>query len=390
MNSADGRSGPLTSLKIVELAGIGPGPFCGMLLSDLGADVIRVDRASEAGGYGARGFLLGRGRRSIAVDLKAPEGVELALKLAERADGLFEGYRPGVAERLGVGPETCMQRNPRLVYGRMTGWGQDGPWAQMAGHDINYIGLSGALGAIGRAGQPPVPPLNLVGDFGGGGMLLALGMLAGLIEARQSGQGQVVDAAMVDGSALLMTMMYELAGRGAWSPERGSNLLDTGSPFYEVYETRDGKHVCFGSLEPQFFAQLVEHLGLDFDLARQNDRSAWPELRKQISESVGARTRDEWEERMTGSDVCFAPVLGLSEAAEHPHNRARGTFTEFEGSPQPAPAPRFSRTPGRITRPSALSGEHSEEILRDWGFEAREIESWLESGALRSAGPGED
>jgi alpha-methylacyl-CoA racemase len=377
------RSGPLTSLRIVEVASIGPGPFCAMVLSDLGADVVRVDRAAEAGRIPSSAGALGRGRRSIALDLKHPDAVQALLRLVEGADGLIEGFRPGVAERLGFGPEVCLARNSRLVYGRMTGWGQTGPWAQMAGHDINYIALSGPLGAIGRGGEPPVPPLNLVGDFGGGGMLLAVGMLAALLEARQSGRGQVVDAAMVDGAALLATMIYELAGRGAWSEERGTNLLDGGTPFYEVYRTRDGEYVSFGSLEPQFFALLVQHLELDFDLERQNDRSTWPALRKQIAEKVAGRTRAEWEQRLTGTDVCFAPVLKLSEVPRHPHALARQGFVEVDGLTQPAPAPRFSRTPGRVVRGVARAGEHNDEVLREYGLRAADIERLRASGALK-------
>jgi alpha-methylacyl-CoA racemase len=377
------RSGPLAALRVIELAGIGPVPFCGMLFSDLGAEVIRVDRVADAGLRTPQSATLGRGRRSIAIDLKRADGVALLLRLAERADALLEGFRPGVAERLGFGPEVCLARNPRLVFGRMTGYGQTGPWARMAGHDINYIALAGALAAIGRAGEAPVPPLNLVGDFGGGGMLLAVGVLAALLEAARSGQGQVVDASMVEGSALLMTMFYEMLGQGSWSRERGTNVIDTGAPYYDVFETRDGEYVSLGPIEPQFFAELLRRLEIRLDPACQTDRSAWPGLRKRIAEAVARRTRAEWEERLAGTDVCFAPVLHLEEAPHHPQNAARGSFLELEGIPQPAPAPRFSRTPGRVARPAPVPGEHGAEILRDWGVGAEEVERLRAAGAIR-------
>jgi alpha-methylacyl-CoA racemase len=380
------RSGPLTAFRILEIAGIGPVPFCGMLLSDLGAEVIRVDRASDAGVRTPVSATLGRGRRSIAIDLKHPEGVGLLLRLAGRADALLEGFRPGVAERLGFGPERCRARNRRLVYGRMTGWGQTGPWAKMAGHDLNYIALSGVLAAIGRAGQAPVPPLNLVGDFGGGGMLLAVGVLSALLEAQRTGEGQVVDASMVEGSALLMTILYEMYGQGGWSLARGTNLVDSGAPYYDVYETRDGGWVSLGAIEPQFFAELLARLEIDFDAARQTDRSAWPELRKRIAEAVARRTRAEWEERLAGTDVCFAPVLDMAEAPRHPQNAARATFLELGGITQPAPAPRLSRTPGRVTRPAPVPGEHGREILREWGLAEAEVERLCAAGAVRFAG----
>ncbi len=377
------RSGPLTALRVIEVAGIGPVPFCGMLLSDLGAEVIRVDRVADAGVKTPTSATLGRGRRSIAVDLKHPDGVALLLRLAGRADALLEGFRPGVAERLGFGPDACLARNPRLVYGRMTGYGQTGPWAKMAGHDVNYIALSGALAAIGRAGQAPALPLNLVGDFGGGGMLLAAGVLAALLEAARSGQGQVVDASMVEGSALLMTLFYEMLGQGSWSSERGTNIVDSGAPYYDVFETRDGGYVSLGSIEPQFFAELLARLEIEFDSSRQTDRAAWPELRKRIAEAVARRTRAEWEERLAGTDVCFAPVLDMREAPRHPQSAARGSFLPVEGVIQPAPAPRFSRTPGRVARGAPVPGEHGAEILRDWGVEAAEIERLRAAGAIR-------
>jgi alpha-methylacyl-CoA racemase len=387
-----GMPGPLQGYRIVELAGIGPGPFAGMMLSDMGADVIRVDRAQSVEAFDAsrpaRGYL-GRGRRSVGVDLKNPEGVEAVLKLVEEADGLIEGFRPGVTERLGVGPDVCLARNPRLVYGRMTGWGQDGPYASTAGHDINYIALSGTLSMIGRAGQAPVPPLNLVGDFGGGGMLMAFGMVCGLLEAKSSGQGQVIDAAMVDGAALLATMMFELAGQGAWSPERGTNLLDTGSWFYEVYETSDGKYVSFGSIEPQFFAELMRLSGLADDVdglgavPAQSDRKAWPAMKERLAAIVRTKTRDEWCQLMEGTDTCFAPVLGVDEAHLHPHNAHRRTFTEVGGVVQPGPAPRFSRTAPGPVAPAAQAGQHTDEVLADWGFSAADVVKLREGGAVR-------
>jgi len=356
--------GPLEGLKIIEIAGIGPGPFCAMMLADMGADVVRVDRAqSVVGGDPERppADALMRGRRSIGVDLKNPGGVEALLRLVESADALVEGFRPGVMERLGVGPEVCLARNPRLVFGRMTGWGQDGPYAQAAGHDINYIALAGALAHVGRSGQPPTPPLNLVGDFGGGGMLLAYGVVCGLLEAQRSGRGQVIDAAMVDGAAVLMTMFHAFRAMGIWSEERGTNLLDTGAHFYDVYECADGEYVSIGSIEPQFYAELLARTGLadDADLARQMDRSAWPALKERLAEVFRSKTRAEWCEAMETTDVCFAPVLTMAEAIEHPHNRHRGTFIEVAGVAQPAPAPRFSRTEVEVQRPPSHAGQNS-------------------------------
>lgn len=373
--------GPLAGYRIIELAGIGPGPFCGMMLSDMGAEVIRVER--PAPGAKAPKDVLVRNRRSIAVDLKKPEGVEAVLRLCEGADALFEGFRPGVTERLGLGPEDCMGRNPRLVYGRMTGWGQDGPMAQAAGHDINYIGLSGALHAIGRTGERPVPPLNLVGDFGGGGMLLAFGLVCGLLEAQRSGQGQVVDAAMVDGAASLMAMFFSFAAQGGFTDQRGTNLLDGGAHFYDTYETKDGKYVCLGSIEPQFYALLVEKAGLDRDtFAPQMDRARWPELKEKLAEVMRTKTRDEWCTLMEGTDVCFAPVLSIFEAPEHPHNRARNAFLEVDGITQPAPAPRFSRTVPEVRGAAPAPGADSEDVLRSFGFSEAEIDSLRESGAV--------
>jgi alpha-methylacyl-CoA racemase len=348
--------GPLSGFKIVEIAGIGPGPFCAMMLADMGAEVIRVDRAQAVRGGdpdAPPADVLNRGRRSIGVDLKNPDGVEVVLDLVEQADALIEGFRPGVAERLGIGPDDCLARNPRLVYGRMTGWGQSGPYAHTAGHDINYIALAGALHPIGRAGGPPVPPLNLVGDFGGGGMLLAFGLVCALLEASRSGEGQVVDAAMVDGAAVLMTMFHAFTAMGVWSEERGTNTLDSGAHFYDTYETADGRHVSIGSIEPQFYNELLRLTGLndEADFAAQMDRVRWPDLKVRLAEVFRTKTRDEWCEIMEGTDVCFAPVLSISEAPQHPHNVERSTFVELAGVVQPAPAPRFSRTEAEIQRP---------------------------------------
>ena len=386
--------GPLQGVKVVEVAGIGPGPFVAMLLADMGADVIRVDRADRVTGTGDPSAppadVLNRGRRSIAVDLKSPDGVDLLLDLVAQADVLVEGFRPGVTERLGFGPEVCLERNPRLVYGRMTGWGQDGPYAQTAGHDINYIALAGVLAHLGRAGEPPTPPINLVGDFGGGAMLLAFGVVCGLFEAQRSGRGQVVDAAMVDGSALLMTMMWAFTAMGIWSEERGTNLIDTGAHFYDTYRCSDGEYVSIGSIESQFYAQLVELTGLAEDYAargeelpHQMDRSRWEELRGRLASIFATRTRAEWCEIMEGTDVCFAPVLTMSEARQHPHNVERGTFVEVAGIPQPAPAPRFSRTPGAIQRPPSHEGQHTDEVLAEWlGAAPERIAELRRSGAV--------
>jgi alpha-methylacyl-CoA racemase len=378
--------GPLQGVKIVELAGIGPGPFAGMLLSDMGADVVRIDRAQQVTGDFSKPNLeaLYRGRRSIGVDLKHPDGVETVLRLVESADALLEGFRPGVTERLGIGPDVCLARNPKLVYGRMTGWGQDGPYAQAAGHDINYIGLAGALAHFGRAGSKPTPPINLVGDFGGGAMFLAFGIVCGLLEAQRSGQGQVIDAAMVDGSALLMTMMWGLKAIGFWDEALGVNVLDSGAPFYDTYETKDGKFVSLGSLEPQFYAELVNRLGLgDADLPAQMDRARWPELADCFTELFKTKTRDEWCEILEHSDACFAPVLTMSEAADHPHIKHRATVITRDGVDQPAPAPRFSRTTAEVQRSAPWPGQHTDEALRDWGFDADAIVKLRDAGALR-------
>src|SRR5688572_13898387 len=372
------RQGPLSGLKIVEFAGIGPGPFCGMLLSDLGADVVRVDRKGQ--GRGAPSDVTARGRRSVALDLKKPESVEACLKLMEAADGIIEGFRPGVMERLGLGPDIALKRNPKLVFGRMTGWGQTGPYATAAGHDMNYIAITGALHAIGTD-EKPVPPLNLVGDFGGGALYLAFGLLAGVIQARETGQGQVIDCAMSDGAASLMAMFYGFKAAGMWKEQRRSNLLDGGAHFYDTYQCRDGKWVSIGSIEPQFYALLLEKTGInDPEFQKQHDRSAWPELRQKLAHIIAQKTRDEWTEIMGGTDVCFAPVLDLDEAPKHPHNAARETFVELGGVIQPAPAPRFSATPGKIQGPPPAIGAHDREALSDWGFSDGEI------GALRNAG----
>jgi alpha-methylacyl-CoA racemase len=379
--------GPLSDVRVVEIAGIGPGPFAAMMLSDMGADVVRVDRAQSV----ERGFdpgwveVLNRGRRSVGIDLKHPDGVETLLRMVEQADALVEGFRPGVAERLGIGPDACLVRNPKLVYGRMTGWGQEGPYADAAGHDINYIALAGALAHFGRAGGKPTPPMNIVGDFGGGGMLLAFGVVCAVLEARSSGEGQVVDAAMVDGSAALMAMTWGLRAMGAFDEEKlGENVLDTGAPFYDTYETADGKFVSVGALEPQFFAELVERLGLsDEDLPAQMDRSSWPKLRARFTEVFKSKTRDEWRAILEHTDVCFAPVLTMSEATEHPHIRARGTVVDLEGVQQPAPAPRFSRTPGSISRRAAQPGQHTDEALADWGFSSDELAKLRDAAAIK-------
>jgi alpha-methylacyl-CoA racemase len=374
------RQGPLTGLKIVEFAGIGPGPFCGMLLSDLGADVVRIDRRGPS--RTGPGDITARGRRSVALDLKTPEAVETCLKLMDAADAAFEGFRPGVMERLGLGPDVALKRNPRLVYGRMTGWGQFGPYAHAAGHDMNYIAITGALGAIGTK-EKPVPPLNLVGDFGGGALYLAFGLLAGVIQARETGTGQVIDCAMTDGAASLMAMFYGFKAQGVWREERRANLLDGGAHFYDTYQCADGKWISIGSIEPQFYAQLLEKTGInDPAFAGQMKRDQWGGLHDKLAAAIGQKTQAEWCEIMDGTDVCFAPVLDLDAAPKHPHNVARQTFIDLDGVIQPAPAPRFSATPGAVQGPPPAIGAHDREALSDWGFSEAEIDSLRTAGAL--------
>ncbi|MCC6197636.1 MAG: CoA transferase [Burkholderiales bacterium] len=370
--------GPLSGIRVLELEAIGPVPFCGMLLADMGADVLLVDRTQDAGlGFGgerAHDVML-RGRRSVTLDLKSAAATEAALTLAQQADALIEGFRPGVLERLGLAPDVLLARNPRLVIGRMTGWGQDGPLSGRAGHDIDYIALSGALAAIGRAGEAPVPPLNLVGDFGGGGMLLAFGVACALLEARQSGRGQVIDAAMVEGSALLTTMVWGMRAAGQWRDERGANVLDGAAPWYDTYSTSDGKHFAVGAIEPRFYAELLQRLGLAGEaLPAQHDRAGWPQLRARFAAEFAKRTRDEWQAIFAGSDACAAPVLGFGEAMDHPHARARGSHVSVGGIVQPAPAPRFSRTPGAVRNPPPERGANGRAALADWGFDDEAIE----------------
>ncbi|HVT24745.1 MAG TPA: CaiB/BaiF CoA-transferase family protein [Rhizomicrobium sp.] len=371
--------GPLQGVKVVEFQGIGPGPFTAMLLSDMGADVIRVDR--KGGRTPNKTEVTYRGRKAVAFDLKKPEAVEAALKLIDGADALIEGFRPGVMERLGLGPDVCLKRNPKLVYGRMTGWGQTGPLAQAAGHDINYIALTGALHGIGNAGKKPVPPLNLVGDFGGGALYLAFGIVCGLVEAKRSGKGQVVDAAMTDGAASLMSMFYGMNAMGMWRDERGVNLLDSGAHFYDTYETKDGKYVAIGSIEPQFYRELLEKTGIaDNAFEMQMNPQGWPALKEKLAAVIKTKTRDEWDAIMLGSDVCYAPVLSLKEAPKHPHNVARETFVEIDGVVQPAPAPRFSRTPPKVQ--GGVTGADNDAALSGWGFSRAEIDKLSQAGAI--------
>jgi alpha-methylacyl-CoA racemase len=380
-------SGPLEGVRVIELAGIGPGPYTCMLLADAGADVIRLERipaggppAADAGPYFD---LLTRGRPSVGVDLKHPDAQALVLRLVEGADVLVEGFRPRVAERLGIGPDECLGRNPRLIYGRMTGWGQEGPLAEAAGHDIDYIAIAGSLWPIGRPDQPPVPPMNLVGDFGGGGMLLAFGICAALVEVARSGRGQVVDAAMVDGAASLCTMMHAFMNHGLWREERGANMLDTGAPYYEVYETADGRYFAVGAIESKFYAELLERLGLTGeDLPAQNDTSRWPELKARFGAVFRTRTRDEWAAVFDGSDACGVPVLMPREAMQHPHNRARQTFVEVDGVTQPAPVPRFSRTPAAIASPPSHPGADTDAALGAWGLGADDLVALRAAGAI--------
>jgi alpha-methylacyl-CoA racemase len=386
-------SGPLSGYRIIEIAGIGPGPFAAMLLADMGAEVIRVERAQSVRGpapAGAHYDVMLRGRRNVALDLKHPDGVATLLDLVAGADALIEGFRPGVMERLGVGPDVCLERNPKLVFGRMTGWGQEGPYAQAAGHDINYISLAGALAHFGRAGEAPVPPLNMVGDFGGGGMFLAYGVVCALLEAQRSGQGQVVDTAMVDGAAVLMSMFWAFRTIGMFDENApGTNLLDTGAHFYDVFECSDGKYISLGSIEPQFYAELMRITGLEGDeeFARQMDKSMWPHLKDRLKALFLTKSRDEWCAQMEHTDVCFAPVLTMGEAAQHPHNVARGTFIEVAGVTQPRPAPRFSRTEPEVVSAPAHAGQHSRAVLADWGIAADRIDELVASGAVADGSP---
>jgi len=370
--------GPLDGVRVVEFAGLAPGPFACLILADLGAEVLRIDRPGDSSANP-----LGRGRRSVAVDLKNPDGLATVRTLIESADVLVEGFRPGVMERLGLGPDECAARNPRLIYGRMTGWGQDGPMAQQAGHDINYISIAGSLEPIGPAGSPPVPPINFLGDFGGGGLLLAMGVMAALYEREKSGRGQVIDAAMVDGASLIATFVHVLSANGGWSAERGTNLLDGSTPFYSVYETSDGRYMSVGALEPQFYAEFVRLLGVaDEGLPAQHDKDGWPKLRARFAEVFASRTRDEWAEVFAGSDACVAPVLSPVEAHDHPHNVARDAFVDCGGAVQPAPAPRFSRTPAVRPGPVPKGGQGADEALADWGFDAAAVAALREKGAI--------
>ncbi|GAA2106860.1 CaiB/BaiF CoA transferase family protein [Actinomadura alba] len=384
MGEASSGAGPLSGVRVIELAGIGPAPFAAMLLADLGAEVIRVDRPGGRPAFpDPAKDLTNRGKRSVAVDLKDDRGRDVVLRMVERADALIEGFRPGVTERLGLGPDDCLARNPALVYGRMTGWGQQGPLAQSAGHDIGYIAVTGALHAIGRAGGPPQVPMNLLGDFAGGSMYLVVGVLAALLEAKSSGRGQVVDAAIVDGTSHLSTFIHAFLAAGAWQDRRGVNMLDTGAPWYDVYETADGRHMAVGAIEPQFYAEFVRLLGIadEPDLPAQYEAGRWPELRERFATAFKARTRDEWAEIFLPGDGCVAPVLSLREATEHPYNTERGVFVPgADGTPQPAPAPRFSRTPGAIGGPPATSGAHTREVLTELGF--TDVDELLGSGAV--------
>lgn len=380
-------AGPLAGLRIVEFAGIGPGPFCGMMLADHGAEVIRVDRAS--GGRGGSQPIspkdvLARGRKSVAIDLKSAEGVALARRLAASADGIIEGFRPGVMERLGLGPDELLADNPKLVYGRMTGWGQTGPYAPYAGHDINYIALAGALAHFGRAGGKPTPPINMVGDFGGGGMMLAFGMVAALLHVARGGDGQVIDAAMTDGTAVLMAMIHGMANMGIWGEGLGTNMLDTGAHFYDTYETADGKFVSIGSIEPQFYAELRRIAGLADDPAfeAQHDRGQWPALKEKLTALFKTRTRAEWDAAMEHTDICYAPVLTMREAAAHPHNQARGTFVDVGGDTQPAPAPRYSQTATATPAPAPMPGADSDVVLASLGMGTEEIATLREAGTV--------
>lgn len=381
--------GPLSGIKIIEMVGIGPCPFAAMMLADMGAEVIRIDRKTKPGAanpfpsLGTKFDVMARGRRSLALDLKHPQAREVVLALVEQADILIEGFRPGVMERLGLGPDPCLERNPKLVYGRITGWGQIGPLSQAAGHDLNYIALSGMLHGMGRADAPPAPPLNLVGDFGGGAMMLAFGVVCAALEARTSGRGQVVDAAMTDGTALLGAMMYGLRAFGSWRDAREANMLDGGAPFYDTYACLDGKYLSVGAIEPQFYAQLLALCGAaDPDFAQQWSEADWPRLKAKFAALFSTRTRDDWCALLEGTDACVAPVLDMAEAPRHPHNAARGSFIEIDGVTQPAPAPRFSRTVPEAGAPPATPGQHSAEVLAGWGWSAHAIETLKSAGVI--------
>ena len=381
--------GPLAGIRVIEMVGLGPCPFAAMMLSDMGAEVVRIDRKTAPGAanpfplLGTRFDVMARGRRSLALDLKHPDAREVVLRMTEQADIIIEGFRPGVMERLGLGPDACHARNAALVYGRVTGWGQEGPLAQAAGHDINYIALTGMLHAMGRADAPPAPPLNLVGDFGGGAMMLAFGVVCAVLEARKSGKGQVVDAAMSDGAALLGAMMYGLRAHGSWSDARSANMLDGGAHFYDTYACADGKYISIGAIEPQFYALLLKLTGIDdpaFDA--QMDPAAWPTLSEKFGAVFAQRSRGEWCRLLEGTDACFAPVLDMAEAPKHPHNVARGTFADIGGVVQPSPAPRFSRTAPEIGILPAIPGQHNAAVLKDWGWSEVEVAALAGQGVI--------
>ncbi len=376
--------GPLNGIKVIELAGIGAGPFCAQMMADMGADIIRIDRkGSDVLANSNKFDIMNRNRRSVAIDLKNPAGVNAVLRLIDQADALIEGFRPGVTERLGIGPEICIERNPKLVYGRITGWGQDGPLSHAAGHDINFIALSGALHAIGYRNQPPVPSLNMLGDFGGGGMMLAFGIACGILEAQKSGKGQVIDASMLEGTALMMNLFFGLMAAGEWTDERENNLLDGGAHFYRCYETSDGKWVAIASIEPQFYELLLKHAEIsDHEFLDHMDKKKWPKFTEKLADIFKTKSRDEWCAIMEGSDVCFAPVLSMSEVADHPHNKDRKSFIEVDGILQATPAPKFSRTQPDLPTPPPIIGEHNETALRDWGFSEYEIDELKRSSAI--------
>lgn len=379
-------AGPLHGIRVIEMAGLGPGPFCGMMLADMGAEVICIERkpkAAQSEFDKMKRTVTDRGRRSIALDMKKDGAADLALRLIDTADVLIEGFRPGVMERLGLGPDICLARNPRLVYGRMTGWGQHGPLAQSAGHDINYIAISGVLRAMGYADRPPTPPLHLVGDMGGGGMMLAFGIVCALLEAKNSGLGQVIDAAISDGTASLASMYYGMRAKGQWSEQRADNLLDGGAPFYGCYECADGRHIAIGSIEPQFYRLFLDLCGLDDPaFTDQWNKQAWPQLQKKLRQLFLLHSQDEWRALLEGTDVCFAPVLDFDQALEHPHYQARNTFINIDGIPQPAPAPRFSRTPGSAGRLPESVGQHTSEVLHGAGFSEAEVAGFAAEGII--------